>query len=97
MKVLIGWIDQEHGSVETSPEGLVYGGPDPDHVRELVEAKRVWYDRAGARHILKDTQLVYSLPYRLQGNLWAVFVDESTGLTQDQPPYDPWGVTWRAS
>jgi hypothetical protein len=34
-----------------------------------------------------------SLPHRLQGyTLWAVFVDEASGLTQDRPPYDPWGT-----
>jgi hypothetical protein len=36
VKVLIGWIDQEHGTVETSPTGLVYGGPEPDYVHKLV-------------------------------------------------------------
>jgi hypothetical protein len=36
------------------------------------------------------------LPYRLQGYiLWAVAMDEQTGLTLDQPPYDPWGDVWR--
>ena len=41
----------------TLPDGLVYGGLDPEHVRELVERQRVWYDCAGLRHVLTDTQL----------------------------------------
>ena len=95
-KVMLGWMNEEHGSVEASPSGLVFAGPDPEHVRELVEAKRRWFDRAGAEHMLTDEELVRSLPYRLQGLLWAVFVDPETGLTLEQPAYDPWGDTWRA-
>jgi hypothetical protein len=41
-------------------------------------------------------ELVRSLPYRMQGHLWAVFVDPETGITQDQPEYDPWGDTRKA-
>jgi len=59
---MIGWMEQEHGTVEVAPGGLVYAGLDPDQVR--------------------------SLSYRLQGWLWAVFVDPVTGLTEDQPEYD---------
>jgi hypothetical protein len=41
-------------------------------------------------YTLGDAELVRSLPYRLQGYiLWAVFVDDQTGLTVDQPPADP--------
>jgi hypothetical protein len=29
-------------------------------------------------------------------HIWMVFVDPVTGLTQDQPEYDPWGDTWKA-
>jgi hypothetical protein len=56
---------------------------------------REWYDRAGVKHMLADAELVRSLPYRMQGWSWAVFVDDSTGLTLDQPEYDPWGEIWR--
>jgi hypothetical protein len=62
----------------------------------VVEMQRRWHDRAGVLHILTDEELVHSLPYLMQGDLWAVFVDEQTGLTQDQPEYDPWGDTWKA-
>ena len=95
MRVLLGAFNQDHGTVATSPDGLVYGGPDPGHVREIVEHLRAWWDRAGVKHILTDEELVRSLPYRRQGWSWAVFVDEETGLTMDQPEYDPWGDIWR--
>lgn len=80
-----------HGSVEALPSGgpLTYAGPHPQHVADLVEGMRRWYDRAGILHELTDQELVRSLPYRLQGHLWAVFVDPETGLTQEQPEYDP--------
>jgi hypothetical protein len=94
VKVLIGWMNEESGTVELTPAGLVYAGPDPKRVRELVERQRAWYGHAGMLHALGDMELVRSLPYRFQGPLWAVFVDETTGLTQDQPPYDPWGRIW---
>jgi hypothetical protein len=50
--------------VETTLAGLVYAGRNPDHVRELVEAKRVWYDCAGARHVLiiRDFSILRALP-----------------------------------
>jgi hypothetical protein len=95
MRVLIGSFNTVHGTVETSPEGLVYAGSNPEHVRAIVENERQWYDRSGIEHTLGDLELVYSLPYRLQGYiLWAVSVDEVTGLTMDQPPYDPLGDVW---
>jgi hypothetical protein len=28
--------------------------------------------------------------------VWAIFVDEQTGLTVDKPPYDSWGDVWRS-
>jgi hypothetical protein len=97
MKVMLGWMNEEHGTVEISPSGeLDFAGPDPERVRNLVEAKRRWHDRPGVLHILTDEELVRSLPYRMQGHLWAVFVDPETGLTQEQPAYDPWGDTWNA-
>jgi hypothetical protein len=58
--------------------------------------QRRWHDRPGALHILTDEELVRSLRYRMQGHLWAVFMDEETGLTQDQPAFDPWGDAWKA-
>jgi hypothetical protein len=76
------------------PRLLVYAGPDPEHTAGIVERKREWYDRAGVKHVLTYDELVRSLPYRRQGRLWAVSVDEATGLTEDQPPYDPWGDVW---
>ena len=95
MKVLLGVFNQDHGTVQTSPDGLVFAGPDPEHVRELVERRRAWYDRVGVEHMLTDDELVRSLPYRLHGQFtWAVVVDEVTGLTEDQPAYDPWGKMW---
>jgi hypothetical protein len=94
LKVMIGWLDQEHGSVEVTPGGLVYDGPTPAHVYGIVEHHRHWYDRAGVLRMLPDAELVRSLPYRMQGLLWAVFVDEQ-GVTHDQPAYDPWGDVWR--
>jgi hypothetical protein len=101
MKVLVGTFRTDHGTVATSADGesgntsLIYAGPDPEHVRTIVESERPWYDRAGIRHVLTDEELVRSLPYRLEGSiLWAVFVDEATGLTLDRPPYDPWGDVW---
>jgi hypothetical protein len=34
VKVLIGWMDQEHGTAEASPSGgLTYAVPDPDRAR----------------------------------------------------------------
>jgi hypothetical protein len=80
--------------VEASPGGLVYGGPDPEHVRILVGHQRVWYDRAGVKHILTDEELVRSLLYRRLDWYWAVFVNEATGKTI-QPEYSPWGDSWR--
>lgn len=94
MKVLIGWMEDDHGTVEASPGGLLYTGPESEHVCGIVERKRDWYDRNSIKHVLSDELLVRSLPYRLQGALWAVFVDEATGLTQHQPAYDPWGKRW---
>jgi hypothetical protein len=68
---------------------------DPEHVRSIVESERQWHDRSGIEHTLGDLELVRSLPYRLQGYiLWAVAIDEATGLTIDQPAYDPWGDVW---
>ena len=64
-------------------------------ISQDLEYQRQWYDRAGVPHELTDDELACSLPYHLQGHFWAVFVDEETGLTQDQPPYDPWGTVWR--
>jgi hypothetical protein len=69
LKVIIGWLNEEHGTVEVTPEGLVYSGEDPEQVRAIVEPKRPWYDRAGVLHALGDGELVRSLPYRLQGEL----------------------------
>jgi hypothetical protein len=96
LKVTIGFLNEEHGTVEVTSAGLVYAGEDPEHVRAIVEPKRNWYDRGGVLHALGDEELVRSLPYRLQGHLWAVFMDEETGLTQEQPQYDPWGELWHA-
>ena len=62
MKVIIGWMEQEHGTVETSSGGLMYGGRNPEHVRKQVELKCVWYDRADALHTLSDEELVRSSP-----------------------------------
>jgi hypothetical protein len=95
MKVMIGWADQEHGTVEVTPAGLVYGGPTPAHVLGIVEDQRHWYDRAGVLHLLQNDELVRSLPYRMHGLLWAVFMDKQ-GAAQHQPPYDPWGNMWRS-
>ena len=95
MKVMIGWADQEHGTVEVTPTGLVYGGPTPAHVLGIVEDQRHWYDRAGVLHLLQNDELVRSLPYRMHGLLWAVFMDKQ-GATQQQPPYDPWGKLWHS-
>jgi hypothetical protein len=98
VKVLIGSMNEDQGTVEMSQAGLVYVGPDPEHLRGIVEGQREWYDRAGVLHVLTDEEVVCSLPYRLQGHLiWAVFVDEKTGLTVDQPEYDPWGDIWRSA
>jgi hypothetical protein len=95
MKVLLGSFTEDIGTVETSPAGLVYGSPDPEHTRAIVESERTWTDRAHVQHVLGDEELVRSLPYRLQGLIvWAVAVDEVTGLTIDQPAYDPWGDVW---
>jgi hypothetical protein len=94
MKVLLGWMELEHGTVETSPDGLVYAGRNPEHVREQVEMKRAWYDRANVPHTLTDMELVRSLPYRMHGWLWAVFVDKQ-GVAQNPPEYDPCGDLWR--
>jgi hypothetical protein len=95
MRVLIGSFATDHGTVETSPEGLVYSGPDPAHVRAIAESERSWYDRSGTLHNVTDEQLVRSLPYRLEGYfVWAVVIDKATGLTVGQPPYDPWGDVW---
>jgi hypothetical protein len=93
MKVLIGWSDQKHGTVEVTASGLTYDGLTPAHVYGIVEHHRRWYDRAGVLHILPDAELVRSLPYRIQGLSWAVFVDKH-GVIQDQPAYDPWGDVW---
>jgi hypothetical protein len=95
MKVLVGSFNTDHGTVETSAAGLCFAGPDPEHTRAVVKRLREWYDRAGNQHTLTDEELVRSLPYRLHGYiLWAVAIDEVTGLTQDQPPYDPLGDMW---
>jgi hypothetical protein len=97
MKVLIGSFRTDHGTVEllAAGGGLLYAGPEPEHTRAIVESEREWRDRTGIQHTLTDDELVRSLPYRLQGYiLWAVAIDEATGLTQDQPPYDPWGDMW---
>jgi len=95
MKVMIGWADQEHGTVEVTPAGLRYDGPAPAHVLGIVENQRQWHDRAGVLHLLPDEELVRSLPYRMHGLLWAVFMDKQ-GVIQHQPPYDPWGKLWRS-
>jgi hypothetical protein len=94
MKVLLGWMEQQHGTVETSSQGLIYAGRNPEHVQEQVELKRAWYDRISVMHTLSDEELVRSLPYRMQGWLWAVFLDKQ-GVIQDQPEYDPFGDLWR--
>src|SRR5215469_5490683 len=95
MRILVGSFNTDHGTVELTREGLQYAGPDPAHVRAIVESEREWRDRSGIEHMLTDEELVRSLPFRLQGYiLWAVFVDETTGLTIDQPPYDPLGDVW---
>ena len=62
VKVIIGWMEQEHGTVETSPPGLVYGDRNPEHVRKQVELKCVWYDRADVLHTLSGKELVRSSP-----------------------------------
>jgi hypothetical protein len=42
VKVMLGWMNEDHGTVETSPSGepLLYAGPDPAYTRELVEMQR---------------------------------------------------------
>jgi hypothetical protein len=55
----------------------------------------VWYDRADVLHTLSDEELVRSLPYRMHGWLWAVFVDKQ-GMVQHQPDYDPYGDSWKS-
>ena len=62
VKVIIGWMEQEHGTVERSPRGLMYSGWNPEHVRKQVELKSVWYDRADALHTLCNEELVRSSP-----------------------------------
>jgi hypothetical protein len=52
MKVLLGWGVQEHGTVEVTPGGLAYSGPDPEHTAGIVEHQREWYDCAGVKHRL---------------------------------------------
>ena len=94
MKVMIGWSNQEHGTVEVTPTGLVYDGPTPAHVHGIVENQREWHDSTGVLRMLPDEELVRSLPYRMHGLLWAVFVDKR-GVMQDQPAYDPWGELWK--
>ncbi len=95
VKVVIGWMEEEHGTVETSPQGLIYAGRNSDHVRRQVEMKRTWYDRANAQYQLNDEELVRSLPYRMHGWLWAVFVDKH-GAAQHQPEFDPFGDIWKS-
>jgi hypothetical protein len=95
MKVLIGTFNTNHGTVETTPDGLVYAGDEPEKVQSIVESEREWYDRSGIAHKLTDAELVRSLPYRLQGYiLWAFLVDPETGLTVEDTPADPWGDVW---
>lgn len=97
MKVLIGTFSTDHGTAETTPQGLVYAGDESEKVQSIVESVREWYDRSGIKYRLGDEELVRSLPYRLQEYiLWTVYVDEATGLTVDQPAYDPWGEVWRS-
>jgi hypothetical protein len=71
VKVLLGWVDQIDGNVEVSAcaGGLVYAGPEPEHLRGIVEGQRRWHHRKGELHILTDDELVRSLPYCLQGYL----------------------------
>ena len=52
LKVMIGWMNEESGTVEVTPTGLVYAGPDLKHVDQVVERKRQWYDLAGVLHAL---------------------------------------------
>jgi hypothetical protein len=92
---LFGWRICGCGTVATSSDGLVYGRPEPEQVRALVEQQRVWYDCAGVKQVLTDEEFVRSLPYRKLGWFWAVFVDEATGETI-QPEYSPWGDIWRS-
>ena len=42
LKVMIGWMNEGHGTVEVTSAGLVYAGPDPEHVRAIVERQREW-------------------------------------------------------
>ena len=53
-----------------------YTGAESEHVCGIVECKHDWYDRNSIKHGLSDELLVRSLLYRLQGALWAVFVEE---------------------
>jgi len=60
VKVVVGSFNRDAGTVETSPAGLVYTGPDPEHLRRIVEYQREWYDHSGIRHELTDDELLRS-------------------------------------
>jgi hypothetical protein len=61
-------------------------------VCRITEHKRQWYDQLD---VLTDAEFVRSLPYRMQGLSWAVYVDD-WGETRDQPRYDSWGDIWKS-
>jgi hypothetical protein len=37
MNVLIGWMEDNHGTVEASPGGLLYTDSESDHVCGIVD------------------------------------------------------------
>jgi hypothetical protein len=66
MRVLVGSFRNDIGTVELpaadGSEGLVYAGPDPEHMRSIVESEREWYDRAGIEHTVPLVAAPHRMP-----------------------------------